>query len=166
MNNNIPKRNDGQKRKTFGIFMAGIVFICLIIIAFIMLNPNRSDGERMPSNTVISITPTPINIISVSAVDLCKAYQENEVNADLIYKGKMLEVTGTVEEIGKDMFDNAYVRLSNGEAYSSIYVYCLFKSNDELPKVASLKKGDEVVVIGECSGTTLECPSIKNCKIK
>lgn len=93
-----------------------------------------------------------------------KAYDDNEVNADSQYKGKKLEVTGYINDIGKDILDRSFVILGNGDEYELIAVQC-YVSKDILDDVAKLKKGDKVTIVGNCKGKSISV-SMENCTIK
>jgi hypothetical protein len=99
--------------------------------------------------------------IPVSAEQLLADYEANEVAADEKYKGKRLEVTGTIDNIGKDVLDNSYVALKTGKQYDFRSVQCYFDDNSVL---VTLSKGRRVKITGRCDGLfgTL---SLKDCKL-
>lgn len=55
--------------------------------------------------------------MQVNIRDILAAYENNEVGADNQYKGKLIEVTGIVDNIKKDIFDNLYVTLGTGAQF-------------------------------------------------
>jgi hypothetical protein len=55
----------------------------------------------------------------VTADDLVGAYQRNGIAADQMYKGQIVDISGSVGWVGKDMFGNPYVTLGR-EAASSV----------------------------------------------
>lgn len=91
------------------------------------------------------------NAIHVNAEEMKHAYEENEVNADNIYKGKLVQVNGVVVSIGNDMADHAYVVLA-GSADEATGVQATIKDKGI---VASLRKGMELTVLGECTGKVM-----------
>lgn len=100
--------------------------------------------------------------ISITAERLIAEYEANEVAADEKYKGKMMEVTETIKEIGKDFLNNMYVTLENGEKFSFRSVECTF--GESLRKeAASLSKGRRITIRGQCKGMIADI-QIKNCK--
>ena len=102
--------------------------------------------------------------IKVTAQELLEAYDENGVAADKQYKGKELQVTGTVGSIGTDIIDDAYITLENEEEeYAVISVQCYFEKSEE-ESIASLKAGDKVTVTGVCEGNTLNVV-LKKCQV-
>lgn len=121
---------------------------------------NASSAENDNSQTT---TEPETELIEIAAADLFAAYNENEVAADSKYEGKKLKITGTINNIGTDILDNVYITLDTGEVLYS--VQCYFKDGDEEAKVADLKKGDTVTLIGVCEGMSLNV-IMKRCEIQ
>ena len=86
---------------------------------------------------------------TISAKKLYSAYDENEVGADMKYKGKVIEVNGYISDIGKDIMDDIYVTLEADEYFGSIQ--CFF-SDDYAAKAAQLSKGQKITIKGMCDG--------------
>ena len=103
--------------------------------------------------------------LNISATELINAYKENEVKADKMYKGKIVEVNGIVDGIDSDMDDKAVVRLSDGDEFSFDNVQCCIDDENQ-DKACELEKGQNVTIIGEASGEIVGTPFIKDCKIK
>ena len=103
--------------------------------------------------------------LSISATELINAYKENEVKADKIYKGKIVEVNGIVDAIDSGIDDKAVVRLSDGDEFSFYNVHC-YIDNDNQNKACELKKGENVTIVGKADGEIAGQPCIKDCKIK
>jgi hypothetical protein len=82
------------------------------------------------------------------SIDILKEYQSNEIAADSKYKGKLIEIYGTVESVGKDIFGDPYVAL---KGVGFFCVQCFF-GNEFLPELAKVKKGDFIFVKGFCEG--------------
>lgn len=89
--------------------------------------------------------------ITISANDLHAAYDDNEVAADTKYKGKIIQVSGTVEDIGKDITDTIYVTLAAGDEYSMSSIQCFF-ADSHTEAAANLSKGDRVTIKGMGDG--------------
>ena len=103
--------------------------------------------------------------LSISATELINAYKENEVKADKMYKGKIVEVNGIVDGIDSDMDDKAVVRLSDGDEFSIYTVSCRIDDENQ-DKACELEKGQNVTIVGEADGEVIGMPFIKDCKIK
>ena len=98
--------------------------------------------------------------VTISASKLYKEYNENEIAADEKYKGKIIEVTGVIRDIGNDIMDNAYITLVGNEYFGDIQCYFNEKS-----VVAKLSKGKRITVIGSCSGLMINV-QINNCIVR
>ena len=103
--------------------------------------------------------------LSISATELINAYNENEVKADKMYKGKIVEVNGIVDGIDSGIDDKAIVRLSNGDEFSFDNVQCCIDDENQ-NNACELKKGENVIIIGKADGEIAGTPFIKDCKIK
>lgn len=152
-------------RGTVGKICFAIAGICIVsIVILFMIQPDdepgiTASGGFNPSNTA-SVLP---DAIKVSALDLVTAYDDNEVNAEKLYLDKTLEVTGIINSIGKDIFDDAYVTLGDGTKYSFKTVQCYF-NDDQIDRVAQLQPGDTLTVVGANTSGTLGV-IMKNCTI-
>ena len=103
--------------------------------------------------------------LNISASELINAYKENEVKADKMYKGKIVEVNGIVDGIDSGIDDKAIVRLSDGDEFSFDNVQCCIDDENQ-DKACELKKGENVIIIGKADGEIAGTPFIKDCKIK
>ena len=103
--------------------------------------------------------------LSISATELINAYKENEIKADKMYKGKIVEVNGIVDAIDSGIDDKAIVRLSDGDEFSFDNVQCCIDDENQ-DKACELKKGENVKIIGKADGEIAGTPFIKDCKIK
>jgi len=99
--------------------------------------------------------------VSVSASTLYSEYESNEVAADNKYKDKVIEVSGQVEDIGKDITDSMYLKLGSGEKRSIGGVQAFFsdKYSDQLAKI---QKGANVTLKCKCNGK-MGNVLLKNC---
>jgi hypothetical protein len=88
----------------------------------------------------------------VTASALFAAYKKHKAASDKLYKGKLLEVTGTVDEVGTDpIFRAPEVMLSNGATTQAPGVDCNFETK-YAARVAKLQKGATLAVLGTCDG--------------
>jgi hypothetical protein len=80
------------------------------------------DGKNASSQSAAktaNIAPQE-KVISVSAVDLYNAYDENEVATDEKLKGAIIEITGTVQSIDKDFMDDINISLRSSNEYMPV----------------------------------------------
>ncbi len=87
--------------------------------------------------------------ITVSAEDLYKAYESNEGDADKIYQGKILIVSGTVGDTDTPAVGNPAVTLS---AQKSAAIQCFGFAAGQKDVISKLKTGQTVTVKGKCMG--------------
>lgn len=101
--------------------------------------PEQAPQEQAPQEQAVEVT----------AKDLFEAYQGNEISADGKFKDKSVLVTGTIQDIGKDMMDDSYVNLETTNQFMP--VRCVFEKS-ELSKLGQLAKGQTITVRGKCHG--------------
>ncbi len=160
----LPPLNTWIEKRTKFALSGGLKAILVIIL---MIAAGSSLGTSAPSNPAIastsaSSTASTVNTtkapaqppIDVSATDLSNAYNDNEVAADAQYKGKVVDVSGTIDTIGKDVLGNPYVALKTGE-YSPFEVQCMFSDADEAT-LANLSSGQVVTLQGTVAGKPLD----------
>lgn len=153
MENSQPKKF--YQKKWFWI-VAGIVAVIWIGSSTPSKTPS-SDKTQPATATKAEAKP---EAIKVTASTLAKAYADNEVAADQKYKGKTVEVSGTVKDIGV-MLGNAFVILEGNQILSDIQ--CFFDRSQD-GELASLKKGTSIVLRGEVDGKSLNV-GVKDCEI-
>jgi len=96
---------------------------------------------------------------------MAKDYSDNEVAADEKYKGKLIEISGKVTGVDNGTFDNEMiVKLSDGQ-YDVSVPWCYMKASEK-EKVLTLKKGQQITLIGEGNSATIGSPMLKNCTVK
>lgn len=120
---------------------------------------NESSGRTTTREASVKPPEVPLNIGSMR---LSAEYEANEVAADLRYRGRLLSVTGVVGSITKDFCDIPYVSLSGTNWLSD--VSCSFNKEDQ-PVLAMLHKGDQITVIGRCTGKWVTTVTLKDCRI-
>lgn len=87
------------------------VWLIIVLVIGAIGSLNQEEEQSSNGNADKETTAKPVDAkpeekpIVISAVDLWNAYDENEVSADQKYKGKQLEVTGSIDDIGKDILD-------------------------------------------------------------
>lgn len=126
--------------------LLGFISFTIVILVFSSLS-GKSENTLTSSIEQTSTEPA----IKVTASKLASDYEANEVSADATYKGKILEVTGTIENIGKDILDTPYVALSNGVQYSFTSIQCMFDKSDQ-SQLTTLSKNTKITLRGKNSG--------------
>lgn len=116
--------------------------IALAAFGFLGLGSVDSDSK---TKAVGSQSPS----YTLAATELSRDYNANEVAADNKYKGKVVVVSGTIQSIGKDITDSAYIVIGGSGFLDG--VQCMFTKSGE-SAVAQLSKGSRVSVKGEVNG--------------
>lgn len=120
--------------------MKKLVLVLFFAVLFLAACGEEKDSAKLKADYKLA-----------SAV-LWNEYEENEVNADTKYKGKILEVTGMIDNIGTDITNTLYITLEGDDFVGSIQ--CFF--NDKYKSdVAKLTKGQKVTIRGRCEGKFL-----------
>ena len=95
--------------------------------------------------------PLPKPIPLTQAGEILQSYTDNEVAADLRFKGKTVRVTGVVGSIGKDIADRIYVTVGTGEQFEHPIIQAFF-SDAWTERAAKLHRGQNVTVMGRVEG--------------
>lgn len=160
-------------RSTLVAAIIALCFIGFILILLVISSGEDTSGAssnqttQTVRNTVSSTEPEPVQYIEVTAEALWTAYQENEVNADLLYGSKLLSITGTITNIGKDIASAApCVSLDSGNAYGINPIQCFFpKNGSETEQLAALSDGDVITIYGKCTGVFLVNVQLSKCSL-
>ena len=94
--------------------------------------------------------PAESEVIRINAARLFDIYEQNDVNGDQLYKGKILEVTGSVDDISRGFMGEIYITFNRGD-FKVFTVQCFF-SDDFADRAAKLRPGSFVRVRGHCTG--------------
>jgi len=102
--------------------------------------PSKSKASAQPSAATKATNPKATRkpaskIISVKASKIIKEFEDNEFAADNKYKGKTLKITGRVDKVDTELFDDSQYTLELGEEYELLSVSCYDIPNDQLAKV-------------------------------
>lgn len=112
---------------------------------------SQTQEEEAPAPEAIKVTP---NI-------LITEYEANGVAADAKYKGNLVEVTGIVGSIDKDILDTPYIAFESSNIINS--VQCMFEKGDE-SVLATIKKGQSITLRGEVTGQLMNV-IVRDCVI-
>ena len=149
------------KKILIGIVVA---FIVLIIIGALMGEDTSTTDTNNTVDTSAAIeNNAPVETVAVTARELFSAYESNEVAADKQFKGKMLEVTGTISSIDSGFGDGAIVQLSTGNDFQSVSA----QGDDSFTDVAAtLSKGQQVTMICKGDGEVIGSPMLSDCVVQ
>lgn len=156
--------NDEPETKTTKSYGCGS-FIIIVVAAFILYQcffdtPNYLESTSEPKNN----SKTNQIDLETKASTMLNTYENNEVRADAIYKGKILKVTGIVHSISSDIRDNAVVHLApKGDAYAINSVDASGDTNFHNQAI-NLSKGKMITIICIGDGEIIGSPQLKDCR--
>ena len=122
------------------------IIIVLACLLWLGCGGTKPDGSSGPSTTA---KPVEASIV-VTAPELTKEYDDNELAADEKYNGKPMSVVGKVSSIA-ETFGNVTVQLEGDKMTRT--VMCSFE-DEQKASVAKLKKGQQVTLTGVGDGMT------------
>ena len=100
----------------------------------------------------------------VSADQLIATFNENEVKANNMFAGQILDVEGEVSEISV-VFGEVYVTLKSSDEWEFTQVQCFIPDDADMSMIESLSPGNIVIVRGEVEGKSFNV-EMKNCEVK
>jgi hypothetical protein len=103
-------------------------------------------------------------IMQVGIKKILSDYRENEVSADNKYKGRLVQVGGTVNDIKKDFRDSLYVTIGTGAAFEMPTVQAFFDDSMN-QQLASLRKSQKLAVVCRVKGLMVNV-LMEDCLIK
>jgi len=117
-----------------------------LLLVFVLLAFGSMESEESVEQDSSTAAPA----VYVSASKLFADYDANEVSADEKYKDRVLVVSATIKDIGKDIMDTMYVTLeTTDDSFGG--VQCMF-ADEHKSHVASAAKGQQVTIRGRCDG--------------
>jgi hypothetical protein len=106
------------------------------------------------------ITIAPVAPVEITARQLHRDYEANEVAADVLYKGKRLLITGEVASIQTDLMDKPQVQLKAGSV-DQVMISGLSRE-----EAGALGKGDTVLAACTGNGMILGSPMTRDCELQ
>ena len=158
--------NCGAKQHQAANAIAAIAVVVMFAAIFFALRGGMSNNQNafpLPSSN--QVVEKPKAEVNVTSITLWHAYAENMVDADNSYKDKTIAVTGKIVDISQDALTNApMVALTSGKSLDLQPVQCFFpKDTDQNERLAALKDGQEITIIGVCTGMALVHVQISDC---
>ncbi len=114
------------------------------------------------SGTQTAATAAP-EAIKISAAELMKAFSDNEVRANSLYKGKHLTVNGTITDISV-VLGQTSVTIGTGEMLE-FGILC-YPASGQDEKIATFNKGEKITVTGKCDGMSLVSVILRQCQFE
>jgi len=132
--------------------------VTMVLMLSAVVGCNKPKSSSPPAEE-----PKPV--ATLTSDELIAEYQKNEVGADQKYKDKLIEVTGKVAEIKKDLFGRYFVGLGTAHEGEMFDVMCYLDPSSEAD-AGKLQKGETATIKGLCQGRTGGIVlTLKVCKI-
>lgn len=106
------------------------------------------------------VTPSDESVYRTTAKALAELYKANEVEADDKIGGRKVEVTGTVQDITKNLANDVVLKLESGNRFMPVSPSM---SDSEMAQASKLKKGQKITVTCEKMQLFIGAPSGGNC---
>ncbi len=103
------------------------------------------------------------SIVRTDADTILSEYKNNELRADGLYKGKLVQISGVIGDVKRDLLNQIYVTVGTGKMFEIPIVQCFFPES-AAAKVTTLNKGMRVTVRGNVSGLMANV-LVKNCSL-
>jgi hypothetical protein len=125
--------------------------------------PSLSGGSG--DNAAAANQNESVSAICVSIAQLMNDFDENQVAANMKYKGKAVRVEGIVQAITvKDDWPRVYLSSQQRHPVYCENVACCFKDSDNA-ELAQLSKGSLITVEGDCGDMYCETIWLANCRL-
>ena len=136
--------------KTFLKILAGLVLLA-VIAYFVLMNLPQADIKSEETD------------ISIQASDLYVAFTSDENTANTTYLGKIINVTGKIEEMYDDEAGDPVVLLSDSDGQ---VVALVTLEPDQKSNLGNYQVGQEITVKAKCSGMLMEVALTKGIIVK
>lgn len=142
---NVRTMQAAERPPRRGIGCLGVILLFVVGAAILgSLAPSSEHPAALTAAT--NGTAPPKQVIKISAGELFSAYDDNEVATDERLSGKLIDVTGRVQSIDKNVWGSMYVGLRTSNEFMPAHMNV---DDSQKDKVASLRKGQ--LVIFRCS---------------
>ncbi len=143
----------------------GVALFTMVVIGascWLFLAPsNNSFWRTLTPNSESTVNSTPSPPIEVTAFELYDTYENNEVAANMRFKGKRLKVSGVISNIAAVIMDEPVLSFHAGKDVFNPPQATGFSRE----QVAALSKGQYVTVECTGDGEILGAPMLKNCVV-
>ena len=145
----------------------GIVVVIGVIGAMISgggnSQPTKTEKETSKQQKVVD-NKNKKEVVKVNIASFISEFDENQLAAEKKYEGKIIEVSGYIQNISEDITGTPYISLDKtpNPSFNLTHIKCSFKSSESLTGV---KKGQKITVRGEFVSQDMGVIQLKNCEI-
>lgn len=138
------------------ILLSSLAVVCCI-------NSQQHLNQIATQQHLNQITTQENEVLPVTAGELIRAYIDSKVEANKKYKGKLLEINGSILEVDTGLADDIIVQLGAKKSLLNILV--------RVKKISSLTsinqaKGQKITVICKGAGESAGWPVLNSCTFK
>lgn len=151
----------GMSKKKLFLLVGGGLGMCLVGTCLLGV-VGMALGKGRPGAGSSQASAEPVEHMMVSS--LLSEYRDNELRADSKYKGRLVEVTGYVGDVKKDILDTPYVTLGTGAELEIPKVQC-FLTSEHSRKATRLSKGMLATLRGRVDGL-LGNVLVRDCEVQ
>jgi len=147
----INKKNNESKKEikiNKYLLIPIVLFILIILITHIIMElPYSNEYERLIIKNAIENNEA----IEILPDDIINQFINDPVEADDLYKGKILQITGIIDYIGipKDnppKIDNSYIKFTEKNNVGIIFY---FTNNKIVPNLKGKKENEIITIVGK-----------------
>ena len=128
-----------MKRKNITFMLSSVILLTSIIFIVIYYKPHRSVRDEDPA-------------YRLTVQQLVSAFSQNEMRADSMYAGAVLELEGRLKEM---ILNDSTLILLLGDSTQMTGVSCYLNKNQK-EKYTSIRRGEIVKIKGICNGMLLD----------
>jgi hypothetical protein len=169
------KPSKGTTLLSYGLLLCAGIFAWSVFTKDEDAAEKPAEVARVEPSAVAPAEPSPAPVVEpekpktrkgfkISAATLIAAYEANEVAADEKFKGKLIEVTGVIDSIAKDILGDPYLTLGSGKDFEIAHVQAMFPAS-AAKQLAGLRKGQTITVQCDCAGKVMNVIG-KDCGVK
>ena len=139
-----------------------IIFAAFIVLGIIFSEKDTDNSSTNTAEVVATETELPVEI---TAQELFREYQANEVAANLKYKGRELKITGVIDSIQAGLYDEPIIVLIAGGEFDIASVQADLKDSEH-DKAVDLRRRQQITLICVGASEVLGDPMLENCLIQ
>jgi hypothetical protein len=136
--------------------LASILIFGIFLIALV---GSESEEEKAQKDQKVAETTA---TETVTAMTLLSAYEANELAFEEKYKGKVLRVTGTIDDVGRAIGSLSVGFKADSGSLNQVTAYF---SESHKGALAKLKKDQPVKVKCRCDGVSVGVILLSNCSV-
>jgi tRNA_anti-like len=149
-----------SKLKSGCLWVGGVLFALFVIGNIFGGGQQKPQSSNSGSTDMPEVVEKPAQLL-VTAGELFKAFEDNEVAAKAKYGNKLLVISGTVSDITLDFLDKPVVSLRTPNPFMSLQA-----SGLDADSAGALKKGTKVTLVCSEISEVVGTPMASECSLR